>query len=62
MKNEKRFRVEFCLIGEYPAGSIRVVVTKSADDRDRAVIESAKELMDKGQYPSFVSAWEVKND
>ena len=59
---KKRFRIEFCLVGDYPPGSIRIVITKSADDRDKAVIESARELIDKGQYPSFVSAWELKND
>lgn len=62
MKKRKTFRIEFCLIGEYPAGSIRIVITKSAEDWDKAVIESARELIGKGQYPSFVSAWEVKND
>ena len=59
---KKRFRVEFCLVGEYPPGSIRVVVTVSADNREQAISQAEDDLIFRGQYPSFVSAWEVKND
>ena len=62
MKKEKRFRIEFCLIGDYPAGSIRVTVTKSAHDPEMAVIEAGRDLIGKGQLPTLVSVWEVKND
>ena len=56
----KRYRIEFCLIGGYPAGSVRVVVVRQALNREQAIDQAEDELIGKGQDPRLVSAWEVK--